>query len=156
MSKIKVDTVKEATQEVQSHVIPEVGIIPKTDTRVYITSAQKYNTISRTKRSNHITTFKNAPKYFPMEQTEKYNSLYRIRLKFSHRPPKYTIIVEPTENHIHSETTGNVLVYRDLVKIDETIWTTPMYNELSRLFQRSKTHAGTYQIEFILHRYKPK
>ena len=31
-----------------------------------------------------------------------------------------------------------------------------MVNELARMYQGCKTHAGTYTIEFIFHRYKPK
>ena len=31
-------------------------------------------------------------------------------------PQKYKIAVELTENHIHCETTGKVLLYRDLIK----------------------------------------
>ena len=59
-------------------------------------------------------------------------------------------------NHIHCETTGKKLTYRDLVKKDALVWTNSMYNELGCLSQGCKTHAGTDTIELILHKDKPK
>ena len=64
MSKIKIGTIKEDTSETQPHDIPKVKQTPKTDTRLDINSIHKYNNISRTKRVNHVTTFKNAPFFF--------------------------------------------------------------------------------------------
>ena len=58
MLKIKIGTIKEDTSETQPHDISEVKQIPKTGTRVDITSTHKYKNISRTKRVNHVTTFK--------------------------------------------------------------------------------------------------
>ena len=43
-------------------------------------------------------------------------------MKYVQTPPKYRITVEPTANHIHCETTGNVLGYRDLVNKDAPVW----------------------------------
>ena len=52
------------TPETQPHVFPEVEITTKSETRVEINSTHNYNTRSSTKRVNHATTFKNAPKMF--------------------------------------------------------------------------------------------
>ena len=46
-------------------------IPPRSDIRLERTSTHNYHTISGTKRFNHVTTFKNAPKMFPGEATEK-------------------------------------------------------------------------------------
>ena len=43
----------------------------KSDIIVEINSTHKCNTRSITKRVNHVTTFKNAPKMLPVEVTEK-------------------------------------------------------------------------------------
>ena len=62
---------------------------------------------------------------------------------FKTDPQKYTITVEPVAHHIDSETTGNILGYRDLVKRDPPVWTNSMCNELGCLPQGWKAHAGT-------------
>ena len=59
------------TPEAHPHVFPEVEETPKSEIRVERTSTNKYNTISSTKRVNHVTTFKNAPKLFQVDTTEK-------------------------------------------------------------------------------------
>ena len=63
-----------------------------------------------------MTTFKNSPKCFPFEVTEKIilhiGSDYHALID----PKKEIIKVEPMENHIHCETKGNILVYRYPVK----------------------------------------
>ena len=64
---MKIGKIKADTPEDQTHVTPEVEITPKSDIRLEITSKHKYNTRSSTKIVNHVTTFKNAPKMFPME-----------------------------------------------------------------------------------------
>ena len=51
--------------------IPEVDKTPKSDIIVERTSINKYNTISRTKRVNYVTAFKNSPKMFQVDATEK-------------------------------------------------------------------------------------
>ena len=48
-------------------------------------------------------------------------------------PKKNT--VEPMENHIKCETTGEIMGYRDLVNMDEPLWTNSMYNKLGPLSQ---------------------
>ena len=53
------------------HVIPEMEKTPKSDIVMEITSTHKYNTRSSTKRVNHVTTFKNAPKMFQEDTTGK-------------------------------------------------------------------------------------
>ena len=68
---MKIGTIKADTPEAHLHVIPEVEKTPKSDIGVERTSTHKYNTRSSTKRVNHVTTFKNAPKMFPVEATEK-------------------------------------------------------------------------------------
>ena len=50
-------------------------------------------------------------------------------------PKKYTITVEPLAHHVHCETTGKVLGYRDLVKMDALVWKHSMCNKLGRLSQ---------------------
>ena len=68
---MKIGKIKANTLEAHPHVILEVWEIPKSDIRVEIISTHKYNTISITKRVNHLTNFKNAPKIFKMDATEK-------------------------------------------------------------------------------------
>ena len=41
-------------------------------------------------------------------------------------PKKDTITVEPVAHHITCETTGKILGYRDLVKMDAPVWTNYM------------------------------
>ena len=59
------------TPDAQPHVIPEVGETPKSDIRMEIAGTHKYNNRSSTKRVNHVTTFKNAPKMFQEDTKEK-------------------------------------------------------------------------------------
>ena len=68
---MKTGKVKAYTPESQTHMIPEVYKTPKRDVIVERTSTHKYNTISSTNRVNHVTTFKNAPKMFQVEATER-------------------------------------------------------------------------------------
>ena len=70
-------------------------------------------------------------------------------------PQRYTITVEPVAHNITCETTGKILGYRDLVKMDPPVWTNSMCNKLGRLSQGWKSHAGTDTIKFILHKDKP-
>ena len=63
---MKIGTIKADTPKVQPHEIQEVGKTPKGGIRVEITTKHKYNIISSTKRFNHMTTFKFAPKLFPI------------------------------------------------------------------------------------------
>ena len=44
---------------------------PKIDIRMKITVTHKYNTCSSTNRFNHVTNFKNEPKFFQEEATER-------------------------------------------------------------------------------------
>ena len=67
---MKIDTIKEAAPESQPCVIPKVKKT-ETVTRVDRYSAHKYSTRSRTKRFNHMNTFKNAPTLFWIETAEK-------------------------------------------------------------------------------------
>ena len=71
-------------------------------------------------------------------------------------PKKDTIAVELISNHINCETTGKFLGYRDMVKMDASVWTNSMCNELIRLYQGSGNHARKDTIEFIIHKEKPK
>ena len=66
IGKIKADT-----PETQPHLILEFDKTSKSDIRVEITSTNKYNTRSSTKRVNHVTPFKNSPNFFPVEVTGK-------------------------------------------------------------------------------------
>ena len=60
------------------------------------------------------------------------------------------------ENHIHFKTIGEVWSYRDLVNMDEPVWTNSMCNELGRLSQGWGKHAGINTIELIFQKEKPK
>ena len=51
--------------------IPEVEKPQMNDIIVDRNGPNKYNTISSTKRVNHVTTFKNALKMFQVDRTEK-------------------------------------------------------------------------------------
>ena len=70
---MKIGKIKADTPEAQIHVIPKGGKKPKIEIIVEINSTQKHNTRSSTKRVNHVTTLKNAPKMFPVVATEKIN-----------------------------------------------------------------------------------
>ena len=59
-------------------------------------------------------------------------------------------------NHINCKNTGGLLVYRDLVKMDASVWSNSMCNELGRLSQGEGKNAGADTIEFIFHKDKPK
>ena len=75
-----------------------------------------------------MTTFKNEPENVPMEPTEKIKH-HRGSEYHSHiEPQKDTITVEPTENHIHCETTRNIWGYKGPVKMDEPVWKNSMCN----------------------------
>ena len=81
-----------------------------------------------------MTTFKNAPYFLATETTEKIphrGSDYNACID----PKIDTITVKLTENRIHCDTTRNVLGYRDLVKMDEPVWTITICNELDHLSQ---------------------
>ena len=58
---MKIGAIKVDTPKAQPHEIPEVGKTLKSGTILEISNTQNYSTISRTKRVNHVTTFKNAP-----------------------------------------------------------------------------------------------
>ena len=64
--------------------------------------------------------------------------------------------MEAISNHVTCKTTGEILGYRDLVKMDAPVWTNSMCNKLVRISQGWGKHAGTDTIEFIFHKDKPK
>ena len=66
-----------------------------------ITGTNKYKTRSSTKIVNHVTTFKNAPNMFKMDSTEKIKTHTGTDYLATIDPKKYTITVEPIENHIN-------------------------------------------------------
>ena len=113
----------------------------------------KYNTKSRL---NHVTTFKNTPQMFKNYMTDTSITHTGSDCIDHIDPPKYTITVEPTAHHITYETTGKILGYRYLVKMDAPVCTDSMCNELGRLSQGWKAHAGTDTINYISHKDKPK
>ena len=57
--------------------------------------------------------------------------------------------MEPIARHITYETTGKILGYRDLVKMDAPVWKNSMCNKLGRISQGWKAYAGTDTIKFI-------
>ena len=60
------------------------------------------------------------------------------------------------ENNINCKTTGKILGYRDLVKMDEPVWTNSIYNDFGCQYQGWGKHAGTDTIEFIFQKDEPK
>ena len=68
---MNIGEIKSDTPESQPRMIPEVDKTQKRENIVERTSSQKYNTRSSTKRVNHVSTFKNAPKMFQVEATGK-------------------------------------------------------------------------------------
>ena len=58
-------------------------------------------------------------------------------------PKKDTITVEPVAHHITCETTGKILGYRYLVKMDAPVWKNSMCNKIGRLSQGCESHTGT-------------
>ena len=156
MQNIKIGKIKVDTPGAQPHVIPEVGEIPKSDIRMERTGIHKYNTRSSTKRVNHVTTFKNAPKIFQEEAKENIR-MHMGTDYFSFIYPKgKTATLESMANHSKCKTTGKIFGYRDLVNIDEPVWTNSTCNELGHLSRRWKKYAGTDTIQFIFHKDKPK
>ena len=71
-------------------------------------------------------------------------------------PSKDITTLEPVAHHINCETTGKILGYIDLVKMDPLVWKNSMCNELGSLSQGWKAHYGTDTIESIFHTEKPK
>ena len=128
----------------------------QSDIRLEITSTHNYNTRLSTKRVNHVTFFKNAPKMFKMDATEK----IKLRIGTDYfaciDAKKETITVTPMENHLNWKITRKILRYRYPVNMDAPVWTNSMCNELDRLYQVWKRHAGNDIVEFIFHKDKPK
>ena len=121
------------TQEPQPHLIPEMEKLEKRDIGMARTGTHKYNTRSSTKRVNHMTTFKNTPNMFKMDTVDTLKTNIGTDYIGSTDPPKCTIIEKPLENHINCETTGKLIWYRDLVKMDGPVWTNSMGNKLGHL-----------------------
>ena len=69
-----------------------------------------------------MTTFKNAPNMIKTDAAEKITT-HKVTDYLACIDPKiYTITVEQIANHINCETTGKILGYRDLVKVDAPVW----------------------------------
>ena len=98
-----------------------------------------------------MATCKNAPNMFKMEASEKKHICtdYLARIYpeniYNHR--------EPIKNNITCKPTGKFLGYRDQVKMDASVWTNLMCNDLGRLYQGWKQIIGTDTIYFIFHKY---
>ena len=73
--------------------IPEVEETPKNYNTVGKISTHKYNSRSRTKRANHVKTFRNTPKMFKMEATKIIKTHIGTDYFASIKPPKKTITV---------------------------------------------------------------
>ena len=105
---------------------------------------------------NHVNEFSNKPTVFPTEVTKE-NTVHQWE---DHNilldPNTDTIELELTDNHIHCETTGRLLGYWDTIKNYAPVWDKSMSNELVRLSQGWKEHAGIDTMEFILHQEMPK
>ena len=102
--------------------------MPYTGTIVESQSAHKYNTGLITQIIHHVTTFKNAPAVFTMGPTKKIKLYRGSDYYVCMDTKKYAIAVEPTAKHIHCETTGKILGYRDLVKMYEPVLKKSMCN----------------------------
>ena len=92
---------------------------------------------------------------FPEEAREKENT-------HSHR---LNLLYRPQKRNNHNEINGkpnplqnyrNVLVCRDLVNMDEPVWSNSMCNKIGRLSQGWGKHAGTNTIDFVSYKDKPK
>ena len=96
------------------HAIPEEKKRENSDIRRARIGTHKYNTKSRV---NHVTTFKNSPKIFKIDVTDTSKS--HIGSDYiSHTDPKK---MEPLEHHIHCETAGKIIGYRDSVNMDAPV-----------------------------------
>ena len=97
---------KTDTPEEQPHVILEVEKPQKSDIRTEINGPHNYNTRSRNKRVNHVTTFKTAPNMFKMDVTDRktthIGTYYLARID----PKKDTITMQPIAIYINCKTTG--------------------------------------------------
>ena len=69
-----------------------------------------------------MTTFNNTLKMFKIDTTDTLKTHIGTDYIAHTEPKKDTIIVEPLANHINYETTGKILVYRDLIKMDVPVW----------------------------------
>ena len=99
------------------------------------TGTHNYNTRSRTKRVNHMKTFKNIPDVFKMDTADTIKThIGTYYISHTHLK-KYIITVEPLVKHINCETTGKILGYRYLVKVDVPVRTNSMCNKLGRIYQ---------------------
>ena len=98
-----------------------------------------YNTRSKV---NHVTAFKNTPQMFKKYMTDT-SKTHIVSDYIDHTYPK-------------NITTGKILGYRYLVKMDAPVWTNYMCNKLGRLSRGWKSHTGTDTIEFIFPRDNPK
>ena len=82
-----------------------------------------YNTKSSTKIANHVKTFKTAPNMLKTNAEEIITTHKGTDYLTRIDPKIYTITVEQIANHINCETTGKILGYRDLFKVDAPVWT---------------------------------
>ena len=73
------------------------------------------------------------PNIFLMAVAEKITSHIGIDYLAYIDLKKYSITMEPIENHINCKNNGKILGYRDLVKMDAPVWTNSMCNELGHL-----------------------
>ena len=124
--------IKATTPVPLPRVIPKGKKQEKSDIRRARKVTHKYNTRFRV---NHVTTFKNTPQMFKKDMTD--TSTTHIGSDYIDKidTKKYTITVEPVAHHITCETTGKILGYRDLVKMDAPVWKNSMCNELGSLSQ---------------------
>ena len=111
------------------HVIPEGKQQGKSDIRRARKVTHKYNTRSRV---NHVTTFKNTPQIFKNDMTDTSTTNIGSDYIDHTDPKKDTITAELVSHHITCETNGQILGYRDLVKMDAPVWKNSMCKELGR------------------------
>ena len=134
--------IKADTPEPLPHVIPELKQHENCDIIRAIKVTHKYNTRYKV---NYVTTFNNTPQMFKRGMTDTSTTYIDSDYIAKTYPKKDKIEVEPVAHHKTCETTGKILGYRDLVKIDPLVWTNSMSmcNELGRLSQVWKVHSGT-------------
>ena len=85
------------------------------------TGTHNYNTRSRTKRVNHMKTFKNIPDVFKMDTADTIKTHIGTYYLDRINPKTDTFTVESIPNNINYKTTRKMLGYRDLVNMDAPV-----------------------------------
>ena len=98
--------------------IPEIEKQESSDIRRARKCTHKYNTSSKV---NHVTTFKDTPQIFKTDMADTSATHIGSDYMAKTDPQNNTITVEPVAHHITCETTGEILGYIDLVKMNPPV-----------------------------------